>query len=228
MGELVEQFKSCKWLGEGRCDLYHLLDSIEDWIDNHKGNPRPSKSKMLLCFARLTKIPKLIIVGQDPYPDKKATGIAFQTAENSWSSSLDCIAKNLGYKKGFYPDLDFWVDEQGVLLMNAALCNFGRCGKSELFQRWHDFVFRSICLLHTLNPNVVVMLLGKKRVWSLLTGSDISADSIVKCYHPSHGGEPTEEDWKKVERKLKERKCLVKLRGSPVPCNVRKSVNVTS
>lgn len=219
MGELVDQFKLCKWLGEGRCELYHLLDSIEDWIDNHKGNPHPSKDKMLTCFTRLKTIPKLIIVGQDPYPDKRASGIAFQVPGNRRSSSLDCIAKNLGYDEGCYPDLERWVEEQDVLLMNAALCNFGRCGKVELFQQWHDFVFKSICLIYSLNPNVVVMLLGKKRVWGLLAHADISADCIAKCYHPSHGWGPTEEDWKKAERKLKERGCLVDLRGSPVPCN---------
>lgn len=214
MGKLARQIDASKWLGEGRRRLFPLVNSIEQWILTHKKPSRPNLDLMFSCFTKITNVPNLIIVGQDPYPDEKATGVAFQTKNNVRSPSLDCIAKNLGYQCENYPDLEHWVVGQNILMMNAAMCNFGRCGKRELFDKWHSFVHEVILLVQTLNPEVVIMLLGKKRVWGVMPDST----NIIKCRHPSHGWGPTVQEWKKVEHLLLKKGHGVDLRTRSVRC----------
>lgn len=218
MGVLSDQLNSCDWLVSERESLCALLDGIEQRILVHEQAPNPPLPKMLSCFSKLTKVPDLIIVGQDPYPDRRATGVSFQTSGNRRSASLDKIARNLGYAEGCYPDLENWERRQNILLMNAALCNFGRCGKPELFKIWREFVVGVISIICALNPNAVVMLLGKKwvcRLHKCALLKDIP-NEVYKFGHPAYKWGPTKEDWMEVENLLRNKGVKVDLRSFSV------------
>ena len=190
---LSTRLKKCAWLNGCQDMLFKELDCIESWILGHRKKPNPCLEKMLLAFERLSKTPDLVIVGQDPYPDDRATGIAFQTKGNVHSSSLDTFSLGLGICSGCYPNIARWVDKYGILMANAALCNFGECGNDKIFDRWHKFIVGILEVICNQNPNVVVMLIGKERVWKLL-----NEGNVVKCKHPAHGWGPSHKDWHQV------------------------------
>src|SRR5690606_1930432 len=92
---------------------------------------RPSKKDIFRAF-KLTPYEetRVVIIGQDPYPSKRATGLAFgneeEDAQFGLSPSLrlisECIEKQFyeGLKLDFDPTLVNW-GKQGVLLLNSAL-----------------------------------------------------------------------------------------------------------
>lgn len=68
---------------------------------------------------------KVVFIGQDPYPDGSATGIAFAQAKGSMAPSLAYIMKAIenDYScelEEFDTTLETWA-KQGVLLLNASL-----------------------------------------------------------------------------------------------------------
>lgn len=87
----------------------------------------PKKGKV---FRALRACPfselKVVILGQDPYPNEKANGLAFSNDNyQNISPSLKNIFKEVENDVGFSdpqpdPDLSRWA-EQGVLLLNTVL-----------------------------------------------------------------------------------------------------------
>jgi len=187
---LSDQLRKCDWLTDSRKNLCQCLDSVEAEILRSGRKTCPAFDSMLKCFTELTAVPNLVIVGQDPYPNEKATGIAFQTNWNQYSTSLECMGKGLGLPG--YPDLGFWVSHANVLLMNAAMCNFGDCHEDEIFSLWHDFTVGVLRAVRILNKRSVFMLIGKEKVWPLWQDGD---KLVLKVKHPSHGHGPTKQEW---------------------------------
>ena len=101
---------------------------------------------------------KVVIVGEDSYPNNKATGIAFANEDNiresSFSPSLlkikDCIEQNVynGLYLNFDPTLENWC-EQGVLLLNTSLTAEANNANSHT-KYWNRFITN---LLTTVNEN---------------------------------------------------------------------------
>lgn len=84
----------------------------------------PSREDTFRAF-KLTqfKSVKLVILGQDPYHNGAADGLAFSTREQETPKSLEAIFQELRKKKLAFPfnnDLTKWA-EQGVLLLNTCL-----------------------------------------------------------------------------------------------------------
>ena len=219
---LRQRLCACTWLNDPIDSLCRELDEIEKWIDGHSSLPNPCKEKMLLAFERIKDCPRLVIIGQDPYPDSKATGIAFQTRSNVHSSSLDTLSKSLGICDGYYPNIGKWGDELGILMLNAALCNFGKCGEEEILCKWRKFIIEVVLKIRGQKSNVVVMLLGKEHVW------DIFADDeyIIKCKHPAFGWGPTFEDWMKAQDLLGDEYLIRNFANNPVEINGREKSNI--
>lgn len=113
---------------------------------------------------------RILVLGQDPYPNDKATGIAFanaeDTAETDYSPSLDILKEsviNFSVPQGhitFDPTLETW-ERQGVLLLNAALtCLKGRPGSHSLL--WRPFMAKLLKNLSAATTGIVFILLGNE------------------------------------------------------------------
>lgn len=110
---------------------------------------------------------KLVILGQDPYPQSGvATGLAFAnySSINSLSPSLQVIKESIiNYEVPhnlitFASDLEEWA-EQGVLLLNTALtCEVNKPGSHSLL--WRPFICKLIKNICDYNTGIIFLLLG--------------------------------------------------------------------
>lgn len=108
---------------------------------------------------------RVIILGQDPYHNGAATGLAFANAgEGSLSPSLRVIRKELveSYGEDFElnPDLEYWA-KQGVLLLNTALTVVEGKPGSHL-EIWKPFIEEFLEVVTSNITGVIYMLWGAK------------------------------------------------------------------
>lgn len=136
---------------------------------------------------------RLIILGQDPYPQKNvATGLAFanfsNTPENNISPSLQVIKESvINYKIPhnliiFAPDLEEWA-KQGVLLLNTSLtCEINKPGSHNLI--WRPFISKLIENICKCNSGIIFLLLGKQA--QSFESNINKLQHIIKVPHPSY------------------------------------------
>ena len=167
---------------------------------------RPSQSDIFNAFDGLKpQDVKVLIIGQDPYPDEaKAHGLAFSynngkiPAEDSLLNIFRKIKEDVGIDNS-YTNLSAWK-KQGVLLLNTAL-TFAPDNQDFHIKAWHNFVNHVISkLLEVKTTNkqpLVVMLWGAKanEIKSLAyKGNQQGADyqekyplvKILRSSHPSN------------------------------------------
>ena len=132
---------------------------------------RPSQSDIFNAFDGLKpQDVKVLIIGQDPYPDEaKAHGLAFSynngeiPAEDSLLNIFRKIKEDVGIDNS-YTNLSAWK-KQGVLLFNTAL-TFAPDNQDFYINAWRNFVNQVISkLLKVKTENkqpLVVMLWGAK------------------------------------------------------------------
>ncbi|WP_406614725.1 uracil-DNA glycosylase [Mycoplasma corogypsi] len=153
---------------------------------------------------------KVIIIGQDPYhTEGVADGLAFSTRSNKTPPSLKNMFKELlkDYPKTKIEtnSLVDWA-KQGVLLLNTVLTV--EQGKPNSHQKfgWQTFtrsVLDEVCYQ---NPNVILVLLGKK-AQQFAKGVKLDPHNIIAIAHPSpfsyrHGFENSSL-FKLINQKLK-------------------------
>ena len=107
---------------------------------------------------------KVVILGQDPYHDGSATGLAFANdGGGRISSSLRNIIQTVKNDFGAVdvnPNLESWA-KQGVLLLNTALTvEKGKAGSHV--NMWMPFTRDFITRLSVLKPNLIWVFWGKK------------------------------------------------------------------
>ena len=132
---------------------------------------RPNQSDIFNAFDGLKpQDVKVLIIGQDPYPDEaKAHGLAFSynngeiPAEDSLLNIFRKISEDVGIDNS-YTNLSAWK-KQGVLLLNTAL-TFAPDNQDVHIRAWGNFVNQVISkLLEVKTTNkqpLVVMLWGAK------------------------------------------------------------------
>ena len=137
---------------------------------------------------------RVIILGQDPYPQKDvATGIAFanspETSENSFSPSLEILKESVidftipHRTIIFDPSLEKW-EEQGVLLLNSALtCQQGKVGSHSLL--WRPFIKSLFTNLSEQACGIVYILMGTD-AQSFETYINKQFNHIIRIRHPSY------------------------------------------
>ena len=110
---------------------------------------------------------RVVILGQDPYHDGSATGLAFANSDQSprISPSLHWIVKALEHEYGticlnFDYTLEPWA-KQGVLLLNTALTVAKGYAGSHV-SLWDKFTKDFIQCLSKQKDNVIFVLWGKK------------------------------------------------------------------
>ena len=146
----------------------------------------PSYSNILRAFNFFEpKDLRVVIIGQDPYPNtKEACGLSFSTGNKAISGSLRNI--NIAITKT-YPEqvlttgcLEHWV-KQGVLLLNRSLTTIH--GKSNVHADiWKPYTNYLVELIDNLDNKVIFVLWGNnaKEVIPLIKKS-----KYVTWRHPS-------------------------------------------
>lgn len=132
---------------------------------------------------------KIVIIGQDPYPQKNvADGIAFSSSNtNTIPPSLKIIFDEIQktvYNNDEYtrdPNLERW-SKQGILLLNTALTTIpGKIG--EHYNLWSPFTKH---ILNELNKNytdlIYVFMGGAAKNWANLISEE---NYKLYCYHPA-------------------------------------------
>lgn len=184
-----------------------LINTIESKIIVNGNEYTPKAEKVL----RFLEIPidrvKIIILGQDPYPQRGvATGRAFEVGTlNSWFDKFSNIslknivraiyhAYNDEYLKyseikgkmdtGFtikppYEIFSSW-EKQGVLLLNTSFtCEVGKSNSHEKI--WNEFTQKLLSFIANSHPEIIWFLWGNN---AKSVVSNISISNKIESMHP--------------------------------------------
>lgn len=142
---------------------------------------------------------KVIFIGQDPYPNGEATGIAF--ASQTSTPSLLTMEKTMKRIEGHDKRLDYmlsnWTKTQQFLMLNRNYTlNFN--------YDWLQFNMGIIKRLNTM-PNEYIYLLCGKKAQELSQYINIKKDKVYKVEHPiASARDGRSWDAEKPLRKIKE------------------------
>ncbi len=188
-------------------ELVILLKEIEKKILESKQKFTPETDKVL----KFLKVPlvdvKVIILGQDPYPqDGVATGRAFEVGTlKSWNDKFSNISlKNIiraiyfAYNNEYFkyseikdeigktfllkPPYELFVEweKQGVLLLNTSFtCEIGKSNSHEKY--WNIFTMSLLKYISKANPDVIWFLWGNNAK-SIV--ADINIEKKIESMHP--------------------------------------------
>ena len=126
---------------------------------------------------------RVVIVGQDPYHDGSATGLAFANytlKSPSLKNILDEVYDNCGVYTN--PNLENWA-RQGVLLLNMALTVERNKPLSHInmWYKFTDYVFK--CLND--NKTALIFMLWGNKAGSIIDKIDSNKHYILTAGHPS-------------------------------------------
>lgn len=130
----------------------------------------PAPSQIFRVFSMPLDEIRVVILGQDPYPNGEANGLAFAVNETTKiPASLNIIFKEIeseGLKSGFYDSdikhyrtLEGW-SEQGIFLLNTALTVEAKNSGSHA-GIWQWFTRQVVKIISENNP-CIWMLWGAK------------------------------------------------------------------
>ena len=178
-----------------RCFLW-LERNASDAMEEPNRDVFYPKAKKV--FAALEKTPlcnvKAVIVGQDPYHNGQADGLAFSRRTSSQRSFhlsslykiFKAVNRDLNIEiplNGTVHSLRPWA-EQGVLLLNTILSVRRGCPKSHYCQGWEKLTDRIIEVVSQNRRNVAFFLWGKEAKCKRAM-IDNSGDHAVFCSdHP--------------------------------------------
>ena len=154
----------------------------------------PSPERVFNCFKH-TKAEdlKVVILGQDPYFDGSATGIAFandftKTGIKKISPSLNVVMQSVislsdNPKSAIFdPTLESW-SEQGILLLNSAL-TVRRGEPGSHMKAWRPFIERLLVAISG-KTNACFLLFGKT-AWSFKDCIFDNDRGVFMEYHPAY------------------------------------------
>ena len=143
-------------------------------------------------FTPLSKV-KVLILGQDPYHNGQATGLAFDSINKDAESYLNIykeVASSVyalaDYEK---PDLKDWA-KQGVMLLNTVLSVEEGKPASHKDLGWQQFVTKTVELILDRGEPLVIMLWGEyaKKFFENATKNTFYNNKktlILQSSHPS-------------------------------------------
>ena len=165
-------------------DYLPLLDSIEEKVSTDIY--LPSRDLVMRALTRDLKKSKVLILGQDPYPNSSyPVGLAFSipASEESFPPSLKNIFKELNSDIGVVQprngDLSRWVDEGVVLLNRTLTCRSGE-SNSHLDFGWRTFT--EACIEILAKSGVIAILWGKN---AQECSKYFSEERLITSPHPS-------------------------------------------
>lgn len=173
--------------------LLDLLDEAITKIVALNIKACPNKAEKILRVLRMNpKDIKVVILGQDPYPEPNiATGLAFACPQGMERPSLSIIKRELRNEyqlenlDGFDDSLESW-ERQGVFLLNSSLSctEFIPNSHRDIWQPFMAALIREIDLLKiTENIEIVFVFLGGQAK----SFSNLVHDyhHTIFCYHPA-------------------------------------------
>lgn len=141
---------------------------------------------------------KIVMIGQDPYPDKflgkpRATGILFgnskEISEDDLSPSLQVVKESaINFEVphniiNFDQSLESWA-KQGVLMLNSALtCEFNKVGSHVNI--WRPFISKLIKNISTYELGIIYVLFGNQAK-TLKPYIDKRYNDIIEIEHPAY------------------------------------------
>lgn len=163
---------------------------LQEKLDNDYLNLEitPLKSDIYAAFITPLKDIKVVIIGQDPYPQKRvADGLAFSANGRKIPVSLRNIFKEIEFEykyKNTSPKLTY-LAQQGVFLLNAFLTT--KVGE-PLFHKnigWEFFTKNAVSFLNEYRKNIVFMLFGEFAKTNFLSLIDQEKHLVLETSHPS-------------------------------------------
>lgn len=155
---------------------YELLGPLfaEDWMETlgkrieavkelGDGMLQPGEQDVFRAYRTVQPSQlKVLILGQDPYPNGQADGFAFSTKEALPPKTLRIVFRELertGYGRRHNPNLSDWA-EQGVMLLNTILTCTYRQTLSHKGWGWEKFIAATLDHINDLAQPFVVMCWG--------------------------------------------------------------------
>jgi len=188
-------------------EVISLLKNIEKKILENKQEFTPQTNKVLNFLKVPVTDVKVIILGQDPYPQKGvATGRAFEVGTlKSWNDKFSNIslkniiravyytynAEHLKYSeikekigKTFFlkPPNELFVEweKQGVLLLNTSFtCEIGKSNSHQKY--WNDFTNSLLKYISKINSDIIWFIWGNNAK-SIV--QDINIEHKIESMHP--------------------------------------------
>jgi uracil-DNA glycosylase len=182
-------------------DFLNIIKTLEELVKDDKRFTPPLKDVFKAFTACSYENLKVIIAGQDPYPQLGvADGIAFSCSKtDKKEASLryihGAIAKTV-YNNEVDPaslsnDLSGW-SKQGMLMLNTSLTTeVGKIGKH--YDIWSPFINYLIDMLKSSTSSYIWVLLGKKsQELEELIGDN---HTILKASHPASAAYAKAKEW---------------------------------
>lgn len=182
-------------------DFEKLCEFVDSEYESQPEEIRPFNKNHIFNALKLDfdKV-KVVILGQDPYPDKeKANGYAFNTADGSVSASLRNVFYEIereknpslvhkGFKTSRNGNLLNWT-EQGVLLLNSIL-TFRRKtptsgANAHAKKGWEKFTDAVIKALDSRENPPIFLLWGKPSEEKAKVATKTPKERILVTSHPS-------------------------------------------
>ena len=162
-----------------------LTDQHRKHITNSIVYPKRGKTFRAFQMCPLESV-KVVILGQDPYHDGSATGLAFANDGGRVSPSLNNIIQAVRNDFGAVSvdkSLESWA-KQGVLLLNTALTvEKGKAGSH--INMWMPFTRDIITRLSVEKPDLIWVLWGKKAQEYEKHIMYPAGHTILKAPHPA-------------------------------------------
>lgn len=160
----------------------------------------PKRSEVFKAF-RITEFDnlKVVILGQDPYTNGMATGLAFANPEDTFHPNVSLYKIQKAVERdiynGFKLDFDFTLEswaEQGVLLLNSSLTVGGVAGSHS--EWWEPFTRETIKIINDSKQGIIFMLWGNDaQKYSKFI--DENKHTVLTFEHPSYAAR-RDEIWK--------------------------------
>lgn len=165
------------------------IDDIEDFLSKTGTIVYPDKKVRYRALEMAPEDVKVVILGQDPYHDGSATGLAFDNLVYIDGSRMSPSLRNIQQESGLnIPDKSYngylspWKD-QGVLLLNTSLSvSKGEPNSHE--KHWRKFTSDILSVLNA-QDNVVYLAWGKFAQDIIEKNITNPTATIIKTTHPS-------------------------------------------
>jgi len=194
-----------KELGEWSDTLYNItlerLDSVLEKVkeERAKYTVYPPEDEMLRIYRKIApKDVKVVIVGQDPYYNGNANGIAFACKlqpSPSLISVVKAMMKDVGTLEKQYDMQLQHLLKQGVFLLNTVLTVRKDEPNSHKSLGWQEFTKATIGLLSDKHNRIVFMLWGSEAISNFKGFINEEKHLVLTGEHPVNAAR-NKKDWK--------------------------------
>lgn len=148
----------------------------------------PEREFVYRVFNQDLSTIKVVILGQDPYPNSNANGIAFATNKNIKPKSLEFLEKAIKEDMNYPDDWELpnnlnHLTQQGIMLLNSAL-TVRKGEPNSHADNWKPFIKTVLEILSNQNKPLVFILLGAKAQAFKRCINGIS-HTILEAEHPA-------------------------------------------